>query len=43
VQAVGKHVHADKVKVIEGSGHDVMLDWKWKEFASELATFVKAL
>lgn len=28
-------------KIIEGSGHDVMLDVKWQQFAEDLAAFVK--
>lgn len=43
VQVLGKHVFADTVKVIPGSGHDVMLDWKWEEFATEIIKFVKAI
>ena len=43
MQVLGKHVHADTVKVIPGSGHDVMLDWKWEEFAAEIVKFVKAI
>ena len=43
MQAVAQHVHAGTVKVVPGSGHDVMLDWKWPEYASELVAFVKLL
>lgn len=43
MQVLGKHVHADTVKVISGSGHDVMLDWQWRQYASELVTFVKGV
>jgi pimeloyl-ACP methyl ester carboxylesterase len=30
-------------EMIEGSGHDVMLDHKWEEYASRIATFAKSL
>lgn len=43
LQAVTLQVHARTVKMIEGSGHDVMLDWKWQECGSEIVAFVKSL
>ena len=40
---LGRHVHADTVKVLAGSGHDVMLDWQWREYAAELVSFIETL
>lgn len=35
--------YGTEAKVLRGSGHDVMLDGKWREYAAELLAFAKTL
>jgi esterase/lipase len=32
-----------QARILEGSGHDVMLDGRWQDFATEIAGFVRDL